>query len=85
MDIKDLVMGGESSLPNAQDATSTTTATAAPGLPTLTADASTYWKTGGSFILGLAGMFFLYWGRKSNDYQRMVIGALLTIASIFIF
>ena len=85
MDIKDLVMGGEGSLPNAQDAVSTVTATSAPGLPTLTADASTYWKTGGSFVLGLAGMFFLYWGRKSNDLQRMAIGVILTIASIFIF
>lgn len=85
MDIKDLIVPSDASLPNAQDAVSTTTATSAPGLPSVTADASTYWKTGGSFVIGLAGMFYLYWGRKSNDVQKMLIGAALTIASFLLF
>lgn len=83
MDIKDLIIPGDASLPTAQDALSSSTA--APGLPAIHADASTYAKTGASAVLGLAGTFYLIWGKRSNDVQKMVIGAALTIASFLLF
>ena len=53
-----------------------------PSLPTITADASTYWKFGASTIIGTAGMLYLGYGKKNNDVQKMIIGAVLTLASV---
>ncbi len=54
-------------------------------LPTITAHASTYWKMGGSAVMGLAGMLYLGYGKKNGDIRKMIIGAALTIGSLFIF
>jgi len=62
-----------------------TASTTASGLPAIRADASTYAKTGASFALGLAGMFYLGWGKRSGDVRKMLIGAAMTVASILLF
>lgn len=84
MDVKDVLLGTENSLPTLDQNLSTSTA-ATPALPTITADASTYWKFGASSIMGLAGMLYLGYGKKNNDVQKMVIGAVLTLASVLFF
>ena len=90
MDLKSVLTGSEDALPtleqNLSTATATTAGTAAESaLPTITADASTYWKLGGSTVMGLAGMVYLGYGKKHNDVKKMVIGVLLTLGSFFIF
>jgi hypothetical protein len=85
MDIKDLLIPSDATMSNGSEATSTAPTTGAPGLPTVTADASTYWKTGGSIVVGMAGMFYLSVGKKTNDVQKMVIGVVLTVASFLLF
>ena len=90
MDLKSVLVGGEDSLPTLEQNLSTATATgtstvAESTLPTITADASTYWKMGGSTVMGLAGMVYLGYGKKHNDVKKMVIGVLLTLGSFFIF
>lgn len=84
MDVKDLIMQSENSLPTLDQNLSTTT-TQVSALPTITASESTYWKTGGSIVLGLVGAFFLRVGFRQNDVQKLVIGVLLTVGSFFIF
>ena len=85
MDFKDLLIPSDSSMSNGSEATSTAATTGAPGLPTITADSTTYWKTGASFVIGLAGMFYLGVGKKTNDVQKIIIGVVLTIASFLLF
>ena len=84
MDLKSVLTQSEDALPTLSQNLSTGTY-AAPALPTITADASTYWKMGGSTVMGLAGMLYLGYGRKNNDVQKMVIGAALTFGSILFF
>jgi hypothetical protein len=84
MDLKAILLQTEGALPTLEQNLSTGTL-AAPSLPTITADASTYWKMGGSTVMGLAGMFYLGYGKKNNDVQKMIIGAVLTLGSIFVF
>ena len=84
MDVKDILLNTEGSLPTLDQNLSTSTALS-PSLPTITADASTYWKFGASTIIGVAGMMFLGYGKKNNDVQKMVIGAVLTLASVLFF
>lgn len=83
MDIKDLIIPSDNSMPSVSETMSTTTAGGT--LPTITADASTYWKTGASFVIGLIGMAYLGVGKKQNDVQKMIIGVVLTIASFLLF
>ncbi|MBI2789264.1 MAG: hypothetical protein HYX59_11330 [Elusimicrobia bacterium] len=84
MDIKSILAPGEDSLPTLEQNLSTGTV-AGPSLPTITADPMTYAKLGGSTVMGLAGMFYLGYGRRHNDARKMVIGAALTIGSILFF
>jgi hypothetical protein len=75
-------MGDEKSLPTIDQATSTGTTVS---LPTVTATPQTYIKTGISTIAGVAGFCYLAYGKKTNDVQKMIIGAVLTLLSFFIF
>ena len=84
MDLKAVLLQTEGALPTLEQNLSTGTV-AAPSLPTITADASTYWKMGGSTVMGVAGMLYLGYGKKHNDVRKMVIGAALTLGSIFVF
>ncbi|MEK7234603.1 MAG: hypothetical protein AAB268_12365 [Elusimicrobiota bacterium] len=84
MDIKSLILQSEDSLPTLAQHLSTATA-ATPSLPTITADASTYWKFGGSAVMGLAGMLYLGYGKKNGDVSKLIIGAALTLGSLFLF
>jgi hypothetical protein len=84
MDIRDLLFNSEKSLPTLEQSQSTSTV-AVPGLPTFTADSSSYWKFGASSIMGLAGMVYLGYGKKQNDVPKMLIGAALTLGSMFLF
>ena len=84
MEIKDLILQDENSLPTLQQNLSTTTTTV-PSIPTVTASATTYWKFGAGTVMGLAGSFYLIWGKKENDVGKMILGAVLTLASIFFF
>lgn len=84
MDIKDIITGSEDALPTLAQNLSTSTV-ASGGLPTINASASTYWKFGASTIMGTAGMLYLGYGRKNNDVQKMIIGAVLTFASVLLF
>ena len=84
MDVKDLLQQSENALPTLEQSLSTATVSV-PSLPTITADASTYWKMGGSTVMGIAGMLFLGYGKKNNDVRKMVIGAVLTLGSILFF
>jgi hypothetical protein len=89
MDLKSVLSNSEDALPtleqNLSTAAVTTTAVGTPSLPTITADAATYWKTGGSIVMGFAGMVYLGYGKKNNDVRKIIIGLLLTLGSIFIF
>ena len=86
MDIKTLLTSSEDALPTLEQNLSTTTATVAESaFPTITADASTYWKIGGSTVMGLAGMLYLGYGKKHNDVKKMIIGVALTLGSFFVF
>ena len=84
MDIKSVLLQGEDALPTLEQNLSTATV-GASSFPTITADASTYWKLGASTVMGLAGMLYLGYGKKNGDVRKMVIGALLTLGSILIF
>lgn len=84
MDLKSVLTQGEDSLPTLEQNLSTA-AVAAPSLPTITADRSTYLKMGGSTVMGLAGMVYLGYGKKHGDVRKMIIGAALTLGSIFVF
>jgi hypothetical protein len=83
MELKDLLVGSEKSLPTLDQNLSTSTATRE--LPTITATPASYIKFGASAVAGLLGMYYLASGKKQNDVQKMVIGAALTLASFFIF
>ncbi|MDE2142185.1 MAG: hypothetical protein KGJ84_07230 [Elusimicrobia bacterium] len=84
MDIKDILMQNENSLPTLAQNLSTTTTQG--GLPTITPSSRfTVLKFGASGIMGLLGMYYLAAGKKQNDVNKMLIGAGLTLASFFIF
>ena len=94
MDIKDLLLPNENSLPTldrdtglASTSTPAGTAISATSgtLPTLTASSSTYWKFGASGVMGLLGMYYLSAGKKQSDVGKMMLGAGLTLASFFLF
>lgn len=42
-------------------------------------------KAAFSIFLMMAGMYYLVTGRREADMSRMITGALLTLASVFIF
>lgn len=84
MDLNSILSRSEDSLPTLEQNFSTATA-ASPSLPALKLDSSTYWKMGGSTVMGFAGMIYLGYGKKNGDVRQMVIGAVLTLASIFVF
>ncbi|MDD5302123.1 MAG: hypothetical protein PHS14_03355 [Elusimicrobia bacterium] len=87
MDLKAVLSNSEDALPTLEQNLSTGTAVTAgtSSLPTITADASTYWKMGGSTVMGLAGMVYLGYGKKNGDVPKMIIGAVLTLGSLFMF
>lgn len=85
MEIKDILMGSEDALPTLQQNLSTATVSTQPSLPTVTASPTGYLKFGASTVMGLAGMLFLGYGKKNGDVQKMIIGAVLTVASMFVF
>lgn len=85
MEIKDILMSSEDALPTLQQNMSTTTVSTAPSLPTVTASSSSYFKFGASTVMGLAGMLYLGYGKKNNDVPKMLLGAALTIGSMFVF
>lgn len=82
MDIKDILTNSENSLPTMSQTTSTGTTVS---LPTITAKPETYVKTGVSAVAGIAGACYLMYGKKTNDVQKMLIGAALTLLSLFIY
>ena len=84
MDIQDILLRNENSLPTLQDM-STSPVTEQGQLPTFTASAKGYWKFGISSVVGLLGMFYLSAGKKQNDVGKMILGAGLTLASFFLF
>ena len=53
--------------------------------PWLTITPTLMEKVAVSTVLISAGMFYLVSGRKEGNFSRMVAGALLTLASIFIY
>jgi hypothetical protein len=84
MDIKDILLQNENSLPTLEQNLSTSTEQGA--LPTITPTSnSTIWKFGLSAIVGVLGMYYLAAGKKQNDFGKMLIGAGLTLASFFLF
>ena len=83
MDLRSAIFQSEDALPTLEQNLSTTTAASA--FPAITADASTYWKFGGSAVMGLAGMLYLGYGKKNGDVRQMFIGAALTLGSMFVF
>ncbi len=88
MDLKSVLMNSEDALPTLEQNLSTatvTTASSASTLPTISADASTYWKIGGSTVMGIAGMLYIGYGKKNADVQKIIIGVLLTLGSFFMF
>ena len=93
MDVKDLILPNEDSLPKIDGdgalKTSTSTGTSismgSGQLPTITASSMTYWKFGASGIMGLLGMYYLGAGKKQSDVGKMILGAGLTLASFFLF
>ena len=93
MDIKDFLLQNENSLPTIDGSGSPSTSSGAgtaismkPGeLPAVTASSMTYWKFGVSSIVGLLGMYYLASGKKNNDVQKMLIGAALTLGSMFMY
>ncbi len=82
MEIKDLLMNNEKSLPTIDQSNSTGTAVS---MPVLTATPQIYVKTGLSVVTGVAGMCYLMYGKKAGDVQKMIIGAMLTILSFFFY
>lgn len=84
MDLKSVLLQSEDALPTLEQNLSTGAAVS-PSLPTITADASTYWKMGASTVMGLAGFVLLGYGKKNADVQKIVLGVLLTLGSFFIF
>lgn len=87
MELKDILLQNENSLPTIADTMGPSTSTKANTgtLPTITASSTTYWKFGISSVVGLLGMFYLAAGKKQNDVGKMIIGAGLTLASFFLF
>ena len=85
MDVKDILLQAENSLPTLVGQNLSTGSVSVPSLPTMTADASTYWKFGASTVIGTAGMLLLGYGKRNNDVRKMVLGAALTFASILFF
>jgi hypothetical protein len=93
MDMKDLLLQNENSLPaidtNGTQSTAPLTGTGlsmADGkLPTVTASPLTYAKFGVSALAGLLGMYYLGAGKKQADLGKMILGAGLTLASFFLF
>jgi hypothetical protein len=85
MDVKDLILQSENSLPTLQENLSTTTVSTKPSLPTITASPTAYFKFGAGTVMGVAGSFYLIWGKKEGSVNKMVLGAALTLASIFFF
>jgi hypothetical protein len=83
MDVKDILLQNENSLPTLADNLSTSTVQGQ--LPTVSASPSAVWKFGASTLAGLLGMYYLMAGKKQNDVQKMIIGVVLTLASIFLF
>jgi hypothetical protein len=84
MDLKDVLLGDEKSLPTLEQNLSTTTAPSS-SLPTVTATPATYVKFGGSVALGIVGALLLAYGKKNNDVQKMILGAVMTLASFLLF
>lgn len=84
MDVKSILLNSEDALPTLEQNLSTGTVQA-PTLPTVTADASTYWKMGASTVMGAAGFIYLAYGKKTNDVQKILIGLALTVGSFFVF
>ncbi|MFI5346518.1 MAG: hypothetical protein ACHQ51_09115 [Elusimicrobiota bacterium] len=84
MDIKDVLLQNENSIPTLDQNLSTAATTGTP-LSLGHDTGSTLWKFGLSSILGLLGMYYLASGKKQNDVQKMLIGAGLTLASFFLF
>jgi hypothetical protein len=83
MEAKDILLQDENSLPTLEQNLSTATTTVS--LPTVTAKPSTYAKWGASGVCSLIGMAYLVIGKKQNDVRKMIIGAALTLASLFLF
>lgn len=83
MDIKDILLQNENSLPTLQDNMSTSTVQGQ--LPTMAVSSSGAWKFGVSTIAGLIGMYYLMVGKRQNDVQKMIIGVVLTLASFLLF
>jgi hypothetical protein len=84
VDIKDVLLQNENSIPTLDQNLSTATAEGTP-LTLGHSSGSTLWKFGASSIIGLLGMYYLAAGKKQNDVQKMLIGAGLTLASFFMF
>jgi hypothetical protein len=93
MDFRDVLLQNENALPTLADMAPPSTSPVngvMPGgrmgsLPTVTASSSTVWKIGISTIIGLLGMYYLAAGKKQNDVGKMILGAGLTLASLFLF
>ncbi len=83
MDIKDVLLQNENSLPTVEQTMSTSTETNA--LTMTPTSNKTLWKFGVSSIVGLLGMYYLAIGKKQSDFGKMLIGAGLTLASFFMF
>ena len=74
----------ESALPTLDRNLSTGTATTAAPLPSVSVTKSGLTKFGVSSLVGVLGMYYLARGKKESDLQKMLIGAALTIGSMFI-
>ena len=97
MDIKDLILENENSLPTLTDTlgSPTTGHANAPGtpgvtmengqLPTITVGRDTAWKFGANIIVGVLGTYYLLAGKRQNDFKKMLIGGALTLASFVLF
>ena len=84
MDIKDVLLQNENSLPTLEQNLSTTTEQGA--FPTIApASNSAVWKFGVSAVAGLLGMYYLATGKKQGDLGKMLLGAGLALASFFLF
>jgi len=99
VDIKDLILQSENSLPTLTDTLGSPTTgygtakpAGAPGitmengqLPTITVGRDTAWKFGANIVVGVLGTYYLMAGKRQNDFKKMMIGGLLTLASFFLF
>lgn len=85
MDFKDVLLQNENALPTLEDMNAPSTSTRMGNLPTVSASPATIWKIGISTIAGLLGMYYLAAGKKQNDVGKMILGAGLTLASLFMF